>query len=244
MSCSRRCWSTSTTCSAPHGRIETSPQGLRLGALVAHDRGGGPSRRAAATTRSSPSRCSWRPAPQLRNMATLGGNVLQRTRCEYFRDARLAPATSASPAPAAPPSDGVNRKHAVLGVGDQCIAELSRRPRARRSSPSTPSSRRGARAACAASRFEELHRGPGRTPHVETVLTQGELITGYPGPERPLDPPLALPEGARPRSPTPSRLASAAVALDLDGDVVREARIALGGVAYRALARPRGGGRC
>ena len=75
-----------------------------------------------ATIRSSHEALRLAASPQLRNMASLGGNVLQRTRCNYFRDTSWPPATSASPGSGCAAIDGVNRRLAVLGVSEHCIA--------------------------------------------------------------------------------------------------------------------------
>ena len=168
---------------------------------------------------------------QIRNMASLGGNVLQRTRCNYFRDASCAHCNKRAPGSGCAALEGVNRKHAVLGVSDQCIAAY-------------PGDFAQALVALDASvdvagpggarmiRFEDLHRAPGDTPEVETNLHPGDLILGF-----------SIPFGSwtrrslylkvRDRESYDFALASAAVALDLDGVVVREARIALGGVATK-----------
>src|SRR5690348_11653362 len=117
-------------------------------------------------------------SPQLRNMATLGGNVLQRTRCNYFRDPSWGACNKREPGTGCAALDGVNRKHAVLGVSDQCIAAY----------PGDFAQALVALDAAVAivgpsgSRvmpFEQLHLLPGDTPHIETVLAPGELITGF-----------------------------------------------------------------
>ena len=71
---------------------------------------------------SSPSRWDWRRVPQIRNRASLGGNVMQRTRCEYFRDTSWTQCNKRAPGSGCAALQGINRKHAVLGVSDQCIA--------------------------------------------------------------------------------------------------------------------------
>jgi xanthine dehydrogenase YagS FAD-binding subunit len=170
-------------------------------------------------------------SPQIRNMASLGGNVLQRTRCTYFRDTSWAACNKRSPGSGCAALQGVNRKLAVLGVSDQCIANYPgdfavalaalgatvdlEGPAGRRVIP-----------------FEELHRLPGETPNIETTLRAGELITGFSVPAAPwLRRSLYL--KIRDRQSYEFALASAAVALDLSGGLVREARIGLGGVAAK-----------
>lgn len=166
---------------------------------------------------------------QLRNMASLGGNLLQRTRCAYFRDTHWSACNKRNPGSGCAALDGMNRQHAVLGTSDACIATY-------------PGDFAQALIALDADieiagaggtrrlPFAQLHRPPGSTPRVETVLAPGELITA-----------IAVPAGAwtrrshylkiRDRESYQFALTSAAVALDVRQGVVREARIALGGVA-------------
>jgi xanthine dehydrogenase YagS FAD-binding subunit len=170
-------------------------------------------------------------SPQIRNMATLGGNVLQRTRCNYFRDPSWTACNKREPGSGCAALSGINRKHAVLGVSDHCIAAY-------------PGDFAQALVALDASveiigsdgprvlPFEQLHRLPGDTPHIETILAPGELLVGF-----------RLPVAAwtrrslflkiRDRQSYEFALASAAVALDLADGKVAEARIALGGVTSK-----------
>src|SRR5438874_6221066 len=170
-------------------------------------------------------------SPQIRNMATLGGNVLQRTRCNYFRDRSWGACNKRAPGSGCAALDGVNRKHAVLGVSDHCIAAYPGDfaqalvaldgaveivgPGGSRSMP-----------------FEQLHRLPGDTPHIETGLVPGELIVGFRLPVA-LWTRRSLYLKIRNRQSYEFALASAAVALDLADGVVNDARIALGGVATK-----------
>lgn len=170
-------------------------------------------------------------SPQLRNMASLGGNVLQRTRCPYFRDPSWSACNKRNPGSGCAALDGVNRKLAVLGVSEHCIASYPgdfgvalaalgatvdlEGPHGRRVIP-----------------FEELHRLPGDTPHIETTLAPGELITGFSVPAGPWTR-RSLYVKVRDRQSYEFALASAAVALEVDGGVVREARVGLGGVAAK-----------
>jgi xanthine dehydrogenase YagS FAD-binding subunit len=166
---------------------------------------------------------------QLRNMASLGGNVLQRTRCTYFRDTSYPACNKRSPGSGCAALDGINRQHAVLGASTHCIATypgdfaqaliaLDAQVEIR--------SRDGRREIA----FAKLHRQPGSTPHVETTLAPGELITAFRIPATPFAR-RSLYLKIRDRESYEFALASAAVALDLDGNVVKQARIALGGVA-------------
>jgi xanthine dehydrogenase YagS FAD-binding subunit len=170
-------------------------------------------------------------SPQIRNMATLGGNVLQRTRCTYFRDPSWGACNKREPGSGCAALDGVNRKHAVLGVSDKCIAAY-------------PGDFAQALVALGATveivglggsravPFETLHREPGGTPHVETLLAPGEVIVGFVLPVAPWTR-RSLFLKVRDRQSYEFALASAAVALDLTKGVVSEARIALGGVATK-----------
>ncbi|AZO12061.1 MULTISPECIES: xanthine dehydrogenase family protein subunit M [unclassified Mesorhizobium] len=173
---------------------------------------------------------------QIRNMASLAGNVLQRTRCEYFRETSWA-CNKRVPGSGCAAMEGFNRQHAVLGTSEACIAtyhgDFAQALIALDAVVRVEGSR-GARNIA----FAKLHRLPGDTPHIETELAADEIVTAIEVP--------ALPWAARSmylkirdRQSYAFALASAAVALDLDGDSVREARIALGGVAtvpWRASA--------
>ncbi len=166
---------------------------------------------------------------QLRNMATLGGNVLQRTRCTYFRDVSWAACNKRNPGSGCAALDGVNRLHAVLGTSENCIATY-------------PGDWAQAMLALDATveihgtsgrrriPFAELHRRPGSTPNIETSLLAGDLITAFTVPSGPWTR-RSLYLKIRDRQSYEFALASAAVALDIADGVVRQARIALGGVA-------------
>jgi xanthine dehydrogenase YagS FAD-binding subunit len=166
---------------------------------------------------------------QLRNMATLSGNILQRTRCSYFRDVSWMACNKRSPGSGCAAMDGVNRSHAILGVSDHCIATY-------------PGDFAQALIALDASveilgssgamtlPFAQLHREPDDTPHLETRLAPGALITAFTIPAGPWTR-RSLFLKIRDRESYEFAAASAAIALDLDGDVVKQARIALGGVA-------------
>lgn len=164
---------------------------------------------------------------QLRNMATLGGNVMQRTRCSYFRDVSYQNCNKRNPGSGCAAMDGVNRMHAVLGTSDQCIAtypgdfaqalialdamvELTGRSGTR----NLP--------------FAELHKAPGDTPDIETTLQPGELISAFSIPGRW---PRSVYLKARDRQSYEFALSSAAIALDMQDGTIRDARVALGGVA-------------
>ncbi|MGI4878768.1 MAG: FAD binding domain-containing protein, partial [Janthinobacterium lividum] len=104
-----------------YGRVEAGPQGLRLGALVRM----ADAAKDPAIVRDYPvvaQSLAMAASAQLRNMARLGGNSLQRTRCNYFRDTSYAQCNKRDPGSGCAAIDGVNRLHAVLGVSDACIA--------------------------------------------------------------------------------------------------------------------------
>jgi xanthine dehydrogenase YagS FAD-binding subunit len=166
---------------------------------------------------------------QIRNMATLGGNVLQRTRCTYFRDTSYGNCNKRVLGSGCAALEGVNRSHAVLGASEQCIATypgdfaqalIALDAKVELNGP------RGRRELA----FADLHRRPGDTPHIETALEPGELITAFVVPATPFAR-RSLFLKIRDRESYEFALASAAVALDIDGDVVKEARVALGGIA-------------
>jgi xanthine dehydrogenase YagS FAD-binding subunit len=212
-----------------HGRIEARPDGLHLGALVRMSQAADD----ATIQRDYPviaQTLKLAASAQLRNMASLGGNVLQRTRCQYFRDPSWKACNKRDPGSGCAALDGVNRKHAVLGVSERCIAEypgdFAQALVALGASVETVSP--------AGSRvipFEQLHRDASE-PHVETVLRPGELITGFLVPSGPWTR-RSVYVKVRDRQSYEFGLATAAVALDLRDGTVNEARIGLGGVAYR-----------
>lgn len=210
------------------GEIEYGTGGLRLGAFV----------RMAEAADHADVRSNYpviaqalqlAASQQIRNMASLGGNVLQRTRCTYFRDTSYGACNKRAPGSGCGAMEGINRMHAVLGTSRHCIA-------------SYPGDFAQALVALDAEveiagpggtrriPFAQLHRAPGDTPHLETTLAAGELIVSFLVPNAPWAR-RSLYLKVRDRESYEFALASAAVALDLDGDTVREARIALGGVA-------------
>jgi xanthine dehydrogenase YagS FAD-binding subunit len=210
------------------GRIDADNDGLRLGAMV---------RMADAADlpviqRDYPliaESLKLAASQQLRNMATLGGNVLQRTRCTYFRDTSYANCNKRNPGSGCAAIDGFNRPHAVLGTSQNCIATYAgdfAQALIALDAEVTLDGPRGARAMP----FSQLHRVPGETPEVETTLAPGDIITSFFVPAAPwLRRARYL--KVRDRQSYEFALASAAVALDLADNIVRQARIALGGVA-------------
>jgi len=174
-------------------------------------------------------------SPQLRNMATTAGNLLQRTRCYYFRDI-ATPCNKRDPGSGCPAIDGYNRIHAVLGGSDQCIAthpsDLCVALAALDAVVRT-TSERGERAIP----FAEFHLVPGAHPERETTLAADELITAVDLPALPFAT-RSVYVKVRDRASYAFALASAAVALELEGGVIRQARIALGGIATKPWRSP------
>ncbi len=169
---------------------------------------------------------------QIRNMATLAGNLLQRTRCPYFRDAGSPACNKRRPGSGCAALEGSNRLHAVLGGSDHCIAthasdlavalvalDASLRLRSRDGERRLP--------------LDAFYRLPGDTPEIETMLAPGELIVAIEVPPAPAFAHRSQYLKLRDRASFEFALVSAAVALDTDGARIREARVALGGVATR-----------
>ena len=166
---------------------------------------------------------------QLRNMATLGGNVLQRTRCPYFRDITWQACNKRDPGSGCTALEGFNRMHAVLGVSAECIATYPgdfAQALLVLDAAVEIAGVRGQRIID----FEQLHVPPGETPHIETTLLPGELIVGFSIPRAAWQR-RSLYLKVRDRESYEFALASTAVALDLRDARVHSVRIALGGVA-------------
>ena len=208
--------------------IEAGARGLRLGAMVrmadaaAHEE----VRRNYPVIAQSLALAA---SPQLRNMATLGGNVLQRTRCTYFRDTSYPNCNKRRPGSGCAALEGVNRMHAVLGTSEHCIATYP----GDFAQALIALDAQLELAGTAGSRelpFARLHRLPGATPDADTTLQPGDLITAFKVAPTPFAR-RSLFLKVRDRESYEFALASAAVALDLDGGDVKDVRIALGGVA-------------
>ena len=213
----------------PLAKIETTSNGVRIGAMarnsdVAYD----------ATIRDRFPLLSEAllagASPQLRNMATMGGNLMQRTRCYYFYDTTM-PCNKRQPGSGCAAIQGFNRIHAILGSSEQCIA-------------THPSDMCVALAALdAVIRVQgvngerqipigEFHRLPGETPEIDTTLQHGELITAIELPN------LAYGKRShylkvRDRASYAFALVSVAVAMDIENGTIKSARVALGGVAHK-----------
>ncbi|ONI91944.1 FAD-binding molybdopterin dehydrogenase [Saccharothrix sp. ALI-22-I] len=170
-------------------------------------------------------------SPQIRNMAAVGGNVLQRTRCGYFRDSGTT-CNKKAPGSGCPALEGENRGHAVLGGSDHCIAVH-------------PSDLAVALLAVDAVvltdrrriPFADFHVVPGTTPDQETVLGHGELITGF---EIPVTPLAARSRylKLRDRATFEFAVVAVAAALNMRGNTVRDVRLTFGGVATKPWRSP------
>ena len=174
-------------------------------------------------------------SPQLRNMASIGGNLLQRVRCPYFRMLD-APCNKRNPGSGCSAIDGVNAGHAILGTTQHCVAthpsdlavalvalEATLRVQGPRGERAIP--------------IDDLYRLPGDTPHLEHTLGPAELIVevrvpGGPHVRR------ARYLKVRDRASYEFALVSAAVALDIEGGSIRAARLAAGGVGSRPWRLP------
>jgi xanthine dehydrogenase YagS FAD-binding subunit len=213
-----------------HGAIQVSNEGLRLGALA--------TMAAAAehpvVLRDYPviaQSLQLAASAQLRNMATLGGNVLQKTRCPYYRDPSWTACNKRSPGSGCAAIAGYNRNHAILGVDESCISQypgdfavalIALDAQVELAGP------QGARHIP----FSSLHGLPKGQPHIETSLRPAEIIVAFLVPAAPLNR-RSLYLKVRDRASYEFAIASAAVALELDGETVRQTRIALGGMAYK-----------
>jgi len=213
--------------------VEDDGAGLRIGALVDntkladHPRVRERYRVLAQALQSGAS-------PQIRNMASVGGNLLQRTRCSYFRDVGVSACNKRNPGSGCAAREGFSRMHAVLGVSEHCIA-------------AHPSDMAVALVALDATLevegpngsrrlpLRELYTLPGDRPEIETVLAASELISHVRVPEAP---PRSAYVKVRDRASYAFALVSAAVALDIEGGRVRSARVALGGVGTKPWHAP------
>jgi xanthine dehydrogenase YagS FAD-binding subunit len=167
---------------------------------------------------------------QIRNMATVGGNLLQRTRCPYFRDLAV-PCNKRTPGAGCSALDGFTRSHAILGTSASCIAtHPSDMCVALAALDAVVHTRSGDQTR--AIPIGDLHTLPGDHPEIENVLEPGELITHVDLPASKLAAHSRYVK-VRDRAAFAFALASAAVGLDVADGRIRDARIALGGVATK-----------
>ncbi len=169
-------------------------------------------------------------SPQVRNMATTGGNLLQRTRCYYFRDT-TTPCNKREPGTGCSALQGMNRIHAVLGTSEHCIATHPSDMAVALSALEATVRVHGPKGARAIP-LTEFHLVPGAHPERETVLEHGELITSVDLAPLPWAT-RSLYLKVRDRTSYAFALASAAVALDVANGTIRDARVALGGVGTK-----------
>jgi xanthine dehydrogenase YagS FAD-binding subunit len=213
----------------PLDRIEDARGGLRIGALV-------PNADLAADRRVRERYPLLAQAllagasGQLRNKATTGGNLLQRTRCAYFYD-RTKPCNKREPGAGCAALAGFNRMNAILGGSDACIAvhpsDMAVAMAALDAKVETVAADGSERTIA----VHELHRLPGATPQIETVLTAGELITAVTLPPPPAG--RQLYRKVRDRASYAFALVSVAAVVDHGGGRARGGRLALGGVAHK-----------
>jgi xanthine dehydrogenase YagS FAD-binding subunit len=211
------------------GIEETADGGLRIGALVTNS--------AAAVDMRVRRRYPLLAqailagaSTQLRNKATTGGNLLQRTRCAYFYDT-TKPCNKRAPGSGCAALEGINRMNAVLDVSDDCIAA---HPSDMAVAMTALDARVETVAPDGSSRtipINALYRPPGNTPHIETILLPGELITSVLLPAAPAG--RQVYRKVRDRASYAFALVSVAAILDLDGNQVRAARVAFGGLSYK-----------
>ena len=168
---------------------------------------------------------------QIRNMATLGGNLLQRTRCTYFFDDEGSRCNKRSPGQGCDALDGFNRNHAILGASSACVATHPSDMCVALAALDAVVHLSGADGGRTLS-INELHRLPGDRPDIETELAPGELITGVELPARPVFAHSTY-RKVRDRSSYAFALVSVAAALEVTDGAVSDVRIALGGVAHK-----------
>jgi xanthine dehydrogenase YagS FAD-binding subunit len=219
----------------PLDRIEeTREGGLRIGALVPNsDVAYRPQIEARYPLLASAILAG--ASPQLRNMASTGGNLLQRTRCLYFYDT-VTPCNKREPGSGCSAIAGINRMHAILGTSEHCIAthpsDMCVALAALEARVLTNGTR-GERSIA----FADFHRLPGDTPQIDSNLLPDEIITAVELPPKGFADHYTYLK-IRDRLSYAFALVSVAVGLDIEGDTIKEARLALGGVAHKSWRDP------
>lgn len=219
----------------PLDKIEDTPEGgLRIGATVRNsDLAADPRvrRHYGVLSRALLAGAS----AQLRNKATTGGNLLQRTRCYYFYDV-TKPCNKRNPGSGCAALGGFNRVHAILGASDQCIAtnpsDMAVAMRALDASVETVNAKAESRVIPIA----EFHRLPGNTPQIETTLKADEIITAVTLPPPP--PGVQIYRKVRDRASYAFALVSVAAVVEASGGRIRSARLAFGGLAPKPWRVP------
>jgi xanthine dehydrogenase YagS FAD-binding subunit len=216
-------------------RIESTPQGLRLGAGAT-----------MAEAASHPEVAARFPviaeallasaSPQVRNQATLGGNLLQRTRCPYFRDVGYDACNKRIPHSGCAAIGGDNRWNAVLGTSEHCIATHASDLAVALVALDAGVELRSAQGTRTV-RLDEMYRLPGDTPYLETILEPGEVIAAITVPSSPVARRSHYLK-VRERASFEFALVAAAVALEMEGTTIRQARVALGGVGTKPWRVP------
>src|SRR5438093_4952137 len=217
-------------------RIEAGPQGLRLGAAAT-----------MAEVAAHPDVAQQFPviseallnsaSPQVRNQATMGGNLLQRTRCPYFRDVGYDACNKRTPGSGCAAIGGENRWHAVLGTNENCIATHASDLAVALAALDAAVEVRGT-AGQRTVPLMDFYLLPDATPHIETVLGPGEVIAAITVPATPAARRSHYLK-VRDRASFEFAVVSVAAALEMDGARIRQARVALGGVGTKPWRVPR-----
>jgi len=218
-----------------HATIAEENGGIRIGALarmsdVAVD--ANVKRRFPAVSQALLASAS----PQVRNMASIGGNLMQRTRCPYFRELLFAPCNKRRPGSGCAAMNGDNRRHAILGGSDACIATHPSDLAVALAAFDAVITLRG-KSGDRQVKATDFHLLPGDTPQFEHNLKPGELIVSVFLPDAPHAARSAYLK-VRDRASFEFAVTSAAVGLDLAGGTIRGARVALGGVATKPWRSP------